>query len=336
MKMGKRNITGWIGLLWIIAVPGNAQQLPIYSQYTDNMFIINPAVAGNDALTKINLTNRLQWLGIKDAPRTSSFSMQGRLLKRKYRLANKLFSQGTTKEKYYIPKREGKVGMGGYVYNDRNGLIERSGFQYTYVYHIFLKGFNEISFGLSLTAFQFKLDRDHIAAKDPYDPVLYSQSSKTIFVPDANFGVFWLNRKFYAGFSALQLSQSLLKFGNNAFDDYQLYRHYYLIGGYYFELNPQYRIVPSILMRSTENLHTFQSDISCRINYKNLLWGGLTYRTNHDIVFIIGGRYERFSITYAFDYPPNPIRQHSLGSHELTLAMIIGDTERRYRWLERY
>ena len=39
----------------------NAQQLPLYSQYTFNGFLLNPAVAGAEGYTAINLTNREQW-----------------------------------------------------------------------------------------------------------------------------------------------------------------------------------------------------------------------------------------------------------------------------------
>ena len=47
-----------------------AQQLPVYSQYMMNGFLINPAVAGHEGYTAINITAREQWLGMKDAPGT--------------------------------------------------------------------------------------------------------------------------------------------------------------------------------------------------------------------------------------------------------------------------
>ena len=40
------------------------------------------------------------------------------------------------KDKYYVAKIEGKVGMGGYVFDDCNGILERTGFLYAYTYHI--------------------------------------------------------------------------------------------------------------------------------------------------------------------------------------------------------
>jgi hypothetical protein len=32
--------------------------------------------------------------------------------------------------------RSGNVGVGGYIYNDRSGLIDRTGMQLSYAYHI--------------------------------------------------------------------------------------------------------------------------------------------------------------------------------------------------------
>ena len=71
----------------LLLIPGNivfAQQLPLYSQYLYNKFLINPAVAGSDGYTSLNLTAREQWVGYYGAPQTFSFSGQGRVLKRSY------------------------------------------------------------------------------------------------------------------------------------------------------------------------------------------------------------------------------------------------------------
>ncbi|GAH39388.1 unnamed protein product, partial [marine sediment metagenome] len=39
---------------------------------------------------------------------------------------------------------------------------------------------------------------------------------------------------------------------------------------------------------------------------------------------------------YAFDYTLTSIRKHSFGSHEVMIALKLGDNARRYRWLDRY
>ena len=65
-----------------------AQQLPLYSQYLMNGFMINPAMAGYDGYTAFNLTYRQQWLGFAEAPRTYSASFQSRLYRKSHKIVS--------------------------------------------------------------------------------------------------------------------------------------------------------------------------------------------------------------------------------------------------------
>ena len=51
-----------------------AQQVPMYSQYIMNGFLINPSFAGRDGYTTVNLTVREQWVGMDGAPSTYAAS----------------------------------------------------------------------------------------------------------------------------------------------------------------------------------------------------------------------------------------------------------------------
>ncbi|HIA06874.1 MAG TPA: type IX secretion system membrane protein PorP/SprF, partial [Flavobacteriales bacterium] len=51
-----------------------SQQLPQYSQYLLNDFVINPAMAGRNDYSLIQSNVRYQWLGFNDAPRTFTVS----------------------------------------------------------------------------------------------------------------------------------------------------------------------------------------------------------------------------------------------------------------------
>ena len=298
-------------LLWI---DGKTQQLPIYSQYTENLFLINPAVAGNEDRTIYTLANRLQWLGSRDAPNTQSLSGQWRMKQaKKFKFLKKMNSG-----------KKSSVGLGANLFNDKNVLLQRTGASIAYAYHIHLRGSSKLSFGLSLSTFQLRLDKNNIIIKDPSDPILYSSSMKTSFVVDASVGAFLTDRNYFVGISAMQLSQSFLNLGNTAFDNYQLRRHYYLVGGYYFELNNEYTIVPSALLRTTEQIKRFQADFTCKVIYMERFWFGMSYRSNNDIVGIIGLNHNKLYLTYTLDFPLNPMLQHSNGSHELTMSFKLG------------
>jgi type IX secretion system PorP/SprF family membrane protein len=317
-----------------IAANLNAQQLPIYSQYMMNRFLINPAMAGAEGYTSFNLTAREQWLGLENAPRTQALSGQTRLLR------NSHISRGSSvRKRKRKASTNGKVGVGGYIFNDVSGIIRKTGFQATYAYHLNTRT-SQMSFGLSASGFQYKINDEKLVLYDEYyDPLLYS-SKRSAFVPDANFGFYYVNQKMDVGFSVLQMLQSALKIGGSDSSNYQLYRHYYLNGGFRYSPRRDYLIEPTALLTWTKQ--SFQIDIGARVFYQQNYWGGITYRAGDnrtwgDIVFQGGIKVNNFLFGYAFDYTIySAIRQYTLGSHEIMMAVKIGDNARRYRWLNRY
>ncbi|TAL62276.1 MAG: type IX secretion system membrane protein PorP/SprF, partial [Bacteroidetes bacterium] len=172
----------FILLLFLIGNLTFGQQLPLYSQYLYNKFLINPAVAGSDGYTSVNLTAREQWVGYYGAPRTFSFCWQTRLLKRSY-----ILKQTHVRKEIYRPKSDGKVGFGGYVFSDKNGLIQRTGFQASYAYHMWIENNTQLSMGLSLTGYIYKINEKEINFEDPNEPWLNNNLRRGMFVPDATF-----------------------------------------------------------------------------------------------------------------------------------------------------
>ena len=304
-----------IAILFLIFTAGiKAQQLPLYSQYMFNKFLLNPAVAGSDGYTSINLTAREQWLGIDNSPKTHSLSYQTRILKRSY-----IIKSTSVKKNVYRPSTGGRVGVGGYVFDDRNGLVSRTGFQLTYAYHIWLDE-TQLSFGLSGTAFQFRINDEELTFFDQSEPLLSGDLRKTIFVPDANAGVYLLNNRYHVGFSVAQLFQSYLKVGTAGLSDYRMLRHYYLSAGYIFPLQNEFSLEPSILIKTTEEL-LYQIDFNAKLQYKNDYWIGLSFRTAGAVVLLAGIRLDKFYFGYAFDYTLSNIMKHSIGSHEFMMAV---------------
>jgi type IX secretion system PorP/SprF family membrane protein len=314
-------------LLSLMPLRGFGQQLPVYSQYMMNKFLINPAVAGSEGYTAFNLTSRKQWLGVKDAPLTFAASAQTRLPKGR---------SGATRRRrgsYGNSSRISRVGLGGYIFNDRHGLVSRSGLQLTYAYHIPFEN-SQLSFGLSGTFWQFRLDRESARLFDP-DDELFNSMDNTLFIPDANLGVYYSDERYFVGFSAAQLFQSTFKFGGKGYDEYKLHRHFYLMGGYNFMVSDNVALEPTMLFKTTHE-RTFQMDLTMNVYFIENYWAGLSYRTPATLVLMGGVRVDRFYFGYAFDFSFNSIMYHSYGSHEILIAMKLGDSSRRFKWLQRY
>lgn len=305
----------------------DAQQVPLYSQYTMNGFLLNPAVAGSEGYTAINLTAREQWLGLKDAPRTHALSGQTRLLKNSY-----ISKKSSIRRKSPLGSRSGKVGLGGYIFNDKNGPIDRTGLQLSYAYHIRMRR-NQLSFGISAVAYQFTVDESKIRFE--YEDEFWQNAKKSIFIPDANIGVYYSDPKMFAGISMSQLFQSALKLGEKGYAEYKMKRYYHLVGGYDIVVNDYFSIEPSVLIKSTGSF-VWQADFNTKLIFNEEYWAGLSYRTGGALIFMGGVRVDKFFFGYAFDYTLSSIMKHSYGSHEFMVALKFGDNARRYRWLNRY
>jgi type IX secretion system PorP/SprF family membrane protein len=314
----------------------SAQQLPLYSQYLYNKFLINPAHAGSDGYTSFNLTAREQWVGYSGAPRTYSLSWQTRILKKGYQLNKNIFDRTV-----YRRKTDGKVGLGAYVFSDKNGLIQRTGFQASYSYHMWIQDVTQLSLGLAFTGYHFRINANESSFEDPNEPWLTDNLRRGVFVPDADFGIYLLNPKFDLGFSAQQIFGAAAKIGNYAYRNFRMDRHYYLFGSYNFGRGKT-EIEPSILAKVSEQLRP-QADIGLTYIYDQSVWTGLAYRTGGGVIANARFKYvprhtkaTAIFIGYALDFTLNQIQRVTYGTHELTVALKFGESSRKYRWLDRY
>lgn len=324
-------IKGTILIFLIACSNALSQQLPVYSQYLYNKFLLNPGVAGSDGYTSFALTAREQWVGYKGAPRTVSFSWQTRMLKRSY-----ILKQTSVKRQVFRPKSDGKVGLGGYIFSDNNGLINRTGFQFSYAYHTWLRQETQLSFGLSVNGYHYKIDAEQVDFEDQNDPLLNSSLRRGLFVPDATFGVYLLNARYSFGFSADQLFQASAKIGgSNAYQNFSLKRQYYIFGSYDFSNGPYDIIQPSFLLTTSEQW-TPMADIGAAYIFHDDFWTGLSYRTSKAIIATVGFKYQNIYLGYAFDFTLQEIQRVTYGTHEINFALKFGDNKRKYRWLDRY
>ncbi len=325
----------WIITLILIVCAGNrpyAQQMPLYSQYILNEFLINPSVAGVDGLTTINFTGRKQWIGFDNSPNTYSATISSRILKKGFIIKRGAFGSD------YRKSTKGRVGIGAGMIVDKSGAINRTGMHFTYAYHIFIQN-SQLSFGLAATAFQFKIDEEIAQLKYPDNDPINSVIGKSAYIPDARFGIHFMTQEFSIGLSVNNILESPVKFGevNLASDQLEQAREYFLTWTYRtrFQEKPAWEFEPSFIIRTNDNFH-LHGDITGRLIYKREYWAGLSFRTSKDFIFLLGIKYDRFLLGYSFDYGLNPVSRLSYGSHEITLAVKLGDSVRRYRWLERY
>lgn len=262
--------------------------------------------------------------------RTFSFSGQGRLLKRGYVLKSR-----TSSRNVYKSKTDGRIGFGGYVFSDRNGLIQRTGFQASYAYHMWVQSNTQLSMGLALTGYHFKINEREIRFEDPNEPWMNNELRRGIFIPDADFGIYVLNPNYNFGFSTQQMFGAAVKIGNEAYRNYRMDRHYYIFGSYSFYKGNKIELQPSALLMMSEQMKPL-ADLGLTYIFDKKVWLGLSYRTSKAIIGNFGMTYSNMYIGYAFDFTLQQIQRVTYGTHELTIAIKFGDNDRKYRWLDRY
>jgi len=307
-----------------------AQQLPLYSQYVLNSFLVNPAMAGYDGYTSFNTTARQQWLGFNEAPRTYSASWQTRVLKRSWKIVNPPLRN----ENVLRPSTKGRVGLGAYILNDVNANVARTGASFTYAYHIYLNN-RQLSFGLAAKLFQYRINREELTFSEDGDPVMDGNFKMVAYSPDADFGVLFWDPSYFVGFSISNLMQTYVKIGGNGIADFKTFRHYWLMGAYRFELSNMLTLEPGVLLKTTENWNP-QGDFTVKLYFTEQFWGGLSYRTNQSAILLLGVKIDGLYFGYSFDWAFSEIGHFNYGSHEVTLSYKLGDNARRYKWLNRY
>jgi type IX secretion system PorP/SprF family membrane protein len=328
--------TVWLLIVLLCAEPAFSQQLPRFSQYSSNEFIFNPSVAGYDGRTVFNLAARKQWMGFADyTPSSYLISLQGRILKSGYSIKS-----GEHGKPNFKKANKGRVGLGGIIYHDVNGAVERTGAQFSYAYHVFVKN-SQISMGLSGSIYQYRINKDRAELKNPDDDPLNGLIGKSTLVPDANFGINYMSERYHIGFAVNQIFQSKLKLGNNGdfkdSEETRLLRHYYLIADYRFTstATAKWEWEPSVLILLNERLDK-QAELTIKGYYKRQYWFGLAGRTCGDVIVMAGLKLHRYYFGYSYDYGFNGIARYTYGTHEISISAKFGDTARRYRWLDRY
>ena len=313
-----------------------AQQVPMYSQYIMNGFLINPSLSGRDGYTTVNLTVREQWVGMQGAPSTYAASFQSSLLKNSF-----ISRTSSPRKRLFKISRDSKVGYGGYVFNDNNGIIHRTGLQAAYAYHIPMKKSkkgeaNDLSFGLALTAYQYAINEKGLLYSYSDDPY-FSNYDKSVFIVDVNFGTSYTTSTYYVGFAMTNILRGSLLFANKSDNKSGELGNFFLTGGYNFPLDSKWSLKPSVFLKSSDMFFkSVQMDLTTRVYYREDYWAGISYRTKDAIIAMVGLRYDKFYFAYAFDIALTDIRKQTMGTHELSLAVKFGENARRYRWLNSF
>ncbi len=305
-------------VLFFIAVAElKAQQWPLFSLYRDNSFIANPAIAGSEKHPVAYATYRNQWRKIEGAPNTAALSYRGRIGRSPH-------------------------GIGGMIMNDQTGPTSFTGATFAYAFHLdfykinpfywskFLRN-SKLSFGLSASVYQYRLNANKLLLDDPNDMSVITANNSRI-LPNAGAGIYYYYDNFFFGFSVPQLIPLSIKYKSEFETSLikQVNHFNGVIGGVIPIKKNLHFIEPLAWVRFAAGAPE-SWDVHVRYRYKTIWWAGVAYRSSKTAVIEAGFMVKRkFQIGYAFDQNVSRLAKYTAGSHELILAYHFIKPKRRF------
>lgn len=292
----------WLLAVTLSIVEGFSQQLPLFSQYMLNDYFQNPAIAGSRPYVDVVSANRLQWIGITDAPRTYALSAHG-------------------------PIKPKNMGVGGYLFTDIAGPTRRIGISGSYAYHIKLNEKIKISLSLSAGLMQFAVDGSKLTLENTSDYVFIGgYQKKTVADLGTSFYLYGLPKdngtgNWWLGGYVPQIYPARLDLFENPTPEGRLATHFYGMAGYKLFITDEFTAEPSLLVKFVTPAPT-QIDVGARVFYKNKIWIGGTYRTNDAISAMLGVMFkDNLTFGYSYDITTTGLKNYSNGTHELMIGL---------------
>ena len=280
-----------------IATVSKAQQTPLSTLFMTNPFVLNPALAGTNNYFQVISSNRFQWVGFTDAPITNSLSVYGPMVK--------------------YP-----MGWGGTLSYDVSGPVSMGTVHGSYAYHYNINEDMKISMGLNVGIMQYKIDYAKINMEYD-DPTM--NAKENYYIPDANLGFYFYSNVYHVGLVVSHLLNNKIQIGTDPTGDSKLKSHFYLTGGYKYYINREWALEPSLVIKKVWPA-PIQVDINARVWYRNMMWGGLSYRSQEALSVMLGYTWDRkIYIGYSYGIVLNPLGAHNFGSHELMLGYRFND-----------
>lgn len=289
-------------LLLLVMVSGFAQQDSQYTHYMYNTININPAYAGSRGVTSIFGLHRTQWVGLDGAPTTNAFSI-------------------------HSPIQNSRVGIGVSFVNDKIGASDQNNIAVDVSYTIPTSRYSDLSFGIKASGDLLNVDYTKLSRYDLTDP-RFQNNIDNAFSPNVGAGVYYHSDKLYLGFSVPNFL-SVKHFDDNKSAAFEERLHYYLIGGYVFDLSSEVKLKPSFLTKMVSGA-PLQVDLSANVLFQDKLTLGLSYRWSAAATAMAGIQLtEGLLVGYSYDFDTTSLGNYNSGSHEIFLRFELFNVQRR-------
>jgi type IX secretion system PorP/SprF family membrane protein len=280
----------------LLALQTYGQQDPQYTQYMYNMNIINPAYAGSRENLSFGLLYRNQWTAIDGGPETGTFFGHSPI--------------------------GNNLGLGLSVIADQIGPVKETNTYVDVSYTLKLGGAHRLAFGVKAgaTFHDINLTSSNVSVIDQNDPFFGIGINET--TPNFGAGFFYYTDNYYLSLSVPNFLSSvhLDANGNKIGSETQ---HYFLTGGYVFNLSPNTELKPSFMLKSAFDAPS-SFDINLNARFFKKFEIGASYRLDDSFSGLVN-----FAVTpsirlgYAYDAISSDIKAYAPASHEVMLLFDL-------------
>lgn len=298
--------------------------------YMQNFYAINPAAAGLEDHLDVTIGYRKQWLGFQNAPQNYFVSANMPLSKEaRSPLPSSIRVSNPDAYKQELPQpRNSKSGAGVMVNVHQYGAFRFTQAYGTYAFHLPITKKLNISFGTNVGINAYTIDQSVINLEVPNDSyydaaIADAQANRTLLDIDVGFMLY--SSQFFLGYSSEQLLGNNVSFGSGTnYGD--LLVHHRILFGRKFRVNRNYTVIPNGFAYITRT-GLLSAEINTRVDYRDQIWGGISYRHKDAIVPMVGVYInDQIKIGYAYDVNISSIRKYvGAGSHEFMLGFMFGN-----------
>lgn len=275
-----------------------AQQDPLYTQYMDNLLVINPGFAGTKGIGNLLLVARNQWVSFDGAPATRSLA-------------------------YNTAVDNKNIGFGMSFLSDRVGPMKQTGFYVDYSYHLQLTSNLKLGMGLKGGVSFYRANLTDLVTIDP-DPIFDNDIYEN-FLPNVGVGFFLFSDDTYFGLSVPRLIENKITretISTEYINKQQL--HLYFVGGHQFDLSEDFQLKTSGLFKWVRNAPV-SFDVTAMAGFREKFWIGGMYR--FDAAYGIITQFKALpslTIGYSYDVTITELNGYQNGSHEIMLSYNFG------------
>ncbi|MDM1368693.1 PorP/SprF family type IX secretion system membrane protein [Myroides marinus] len=273
-----------------------AQQDPQYTQYMYNTNMVNPAYAGSRGTLNVFGMYRTQWVGLEGAPKTANVSVS-------------------------TPLGDSGLGLGVNFTNDRIGAMDENNISVDLAYTIDLNDDYKLAFGIKGTANLLNVDYTKLNIHNSTDPNS-QENIKNKFNPNIGAGLYMYSDKAYLGVSVPNFLTTD-RYDDNDITTMRQKMHFYLMGGYVFDLSRDVLFKPAALVKAVSGA-PLQVDLTANFLLYEKFTVGAAYRWDASVSALAGFQVnDNLFVGYSYDFETTKLRNYNSGSHEIFMRFEL-------------